>query len=116
MATLGERRSCRMSRIVTLLVLMVASCGFAAEAVIDCVKVAAKSKINPVITVWYRVPRNYDKAGSAKHRVLVLFGGRSIALCNTFTDLCSDRGMGCLWMWRLSWPTYCDIFRCCRLR
>lgn len=77
MATLGERRSCRMSRIVTLLALMIAWCGFAAEAVIDCVKVAAKSEINPVVTVWYRVPRNYNKTGSEKHRVLVLFGGRN---------------------------------------
>ena len=77
MATLGERRSCRMSRIVTLLMLMSMSCCFAAEAVIDCVKVAAKSEINPVVTVWYRVPRNYNKTGSAKHRVLVLFGGRN---------------------------------------
>ena len=77
MATLGERRSCCMSRIVTLLALMSMSCCFAAEAVIDCVKVAAKSENNPIVTVWYRVPRNYDKTGSAKHRVLVLFGGRN---------------------------------------
>ena len=53
------------------------SCCFAAEAVIDCVKVAAKSENNPIVMVWYRVPRNYDKTGSAKHRVLVLFGGRN---------------------------------------
>ena len=39
-----------------------------------------------------------------------------MALCNTFGNLHSDCGMGCLWMRGLSGQTCCCSSGCCRLR
>ena len=49
----------------------------AAEAAVDCLEVATRAPNNPVVPVWYRVPRGYDPSRRARWRVLVLFGGRN---------------------------------------
>ena len=49
----------------------------AAEAEVGCVEVATRAPHNPVVPVWYRVPRGYDPSRRERWRVLVLFGGRN---------------------------------------
>ena len=49
----------------------------AAEAEVGCLEVATRAPNNPVVPVWYRVPRGYDPSRRARWRVLVLFGGRN---------------------------------------
>ncbi len=41
------------------------------------IKIKTKSKENRMVTVYYRVPRNYDKDAKWLYRVLVIFGGRN---------------------------------------
>ncbi len=49
----------------------------AAEPVIDFIEVKTRAPANPLVKVWYRVPRTYDPQGRKRSRVLVLFGGRN---------------------------------------
>ena len=48
-----------------------------AEPVIDSIDIRTRAPHNPVVKVWYRVPKGYEAQGNARHRVLVLFGGRN---------------------------------------
>ena len=96
MAAFGERCSCCMSRFVTVLALMAVAYGFAAEPVIDCVKIHSQSKANPQVTVWYRAPRNYGVSQKMPYRVLVLFGGRN---CDGKSEVSG----------KLGWPEWADL-------
>lgn len=49
----------------------------ASEPVVDCVEVKTRSADNPLVKVWYRVPRDYDPSGKGRMRTLILFGGRN---------------------------------------
>ena len=48
-----------------------------AEPVIDSIDIRTRAPHNPVVKVWYRVPKGYEPQGKSRHRVLVLFGGRN---------------------------------------
>ena len=68
-----------MRRRLTLAALahVVALSAFASEPVIDSVDVRTRAPHNPVVKVWYHVPKGYEPQGKSRHRVLVLFGGRN---------------------------------------
>ena len=59
------------------LALVAASAALGAEPVIDGLDVRTRAPHNPVVKVWYRVPKGYEPQGKSRHRVLVLFGGRN---------------------------------------
>lgn len=58
-------------------ILLLSGQAFAADYVIDNVEVKTRSPSNPIVNVWYRVPRGYDPKSKGLYRVLILFGGRN---------------------------------------
>ena len=44
---------------------------------IDSLDIRTRAPKNPLVKVWYRVPKDYDPQRSLRYRVLVLFGGRN---------------------------------------
>lgn len=43
----------------------------ASEPVVDCVEVKTRSADNPLVKVWYRVPRDYDPSGKGDRKSVV---------------------------------------------
>lgn len=59
------------------LALVAAFSAFASEPMIDSLDIRTRAPKNPLVKVWYRVPKDYDPQRSLRCRVLVLFGGRN---------------------------------------
>ena len=68
----------------------------ASEPVVDCVEVKTRSADNPLVKVWYRVPRDYDPSGKGRMRTLILFGGRN---CDGKTEVSG----------KLGWTEWADL-------
>ena len=63
--------------IFAALALAAAFSASASEPVIDSLDIRTSSPKNPLVKVWYRVPKDYDAQRSLRYRILVLFGGRN---------------------------------------
>ena len=67
-----------MKKIVILLLLLeVFLPGYAGPAHVDSVQIRTKAPANRIVTVHFRVPKDYDPKRIEQYRVLVLFGGRN---------------------------------------
>ena len=59
------------------LFVFVSTCGLYSQSRLESVFVKTRAKENSRVTIYYRVPSNYDCKGKKIHRVLVIFGGRN---------------------------------------
>lgn len=66
-----------MRPIFLALILLFAGRLFAGPAVMESVKVKTKAPSNAGVTVYYRVPKDYNPDQREASRILVLFGGRN---------------------------------------
>jgi len=66
-----------MRPIFFALALLFAGRLFAGPAVVESVKVKTKAPSNAELTVYYRVPKDYNPDKREASRILVLFGGRN---------------------------------------
>lgn len=66
-----------MKHWLTVLLLGVALRAYSGPAAVESVSVRTPAPENRNVTVYYRVPKDYDPARPESYRVLVIFGGRN---------------------------------------
>lgn len=80
---------------ISILLLGIASRVFSGPAAVESVSVKTPAPENRNVTVYYRVPKDYNPARQENYRVLVIFGGRN----------CSGKGEA---SGQLGWGAWAD--------